>query len=107
MLLRVLVQAREYLPKMEEIEDTVGVYPNRTAYRRRVRPVSDGMDHFPSNRWWGHDVHLLLVLLIIVVHERSLAAFTTDSLSNVDARLGGIAGLARVGGGVDLVEAAL
>ena len=97
-------QARN-LPKMEEVKDSIGVYPNGSSDRRVVGPVaSGGMDDLSDRRRRHGFLSLLLLLRVL---DGDLAAFTTDSLRDVDARLGGVAGLTGVGKVVVHAKAAI
>lgn len=90
---------------MEQIENTVCVDPYGPARRRRVRRVPDGVGQLADRR--GRHPVLLLPLLLAVAVRSGLAAQAAalpvtacrrDAVRNVDARLGGVAGLARVAG---------
>lgn len=83
---------------MEEVKDTVSIHPHGSANRGVIRPVAHGVSELADGRGWhgvlagagGRDALFDGDLLAVV-----LAA---DALGDVDARFGGVAGLAGVKG---------
>lgn len=93
-----------YEPEMEHIEHAVSVHPHRTADGRRVGPVPNRMDQL-AHRRRRHLLHLLVPVLqsssrCSSSSSRSragpLAPLASHARLDVDARLGGVARLARV-----------
>jgi hypothetical protein len=79
---------------MEKIENTISVDANRSTNRRRVGLVATCRVLELANGRRGHSLDPALFFLEL--SQRRLAAFATDSLSNVDTSLGGVAGLAGI-----------
>lgn len=77
---------------MEDIEDTIGVDSHGTASRRAVCSVATSRVCELAN--WGrlHDA----VGLFVGSLDAQGATLASDSLSDVDAGLGGVAGLSRI-----------
>lgn len=76
---------------MEQVKDTVRIHPHRAANWRRVRLVAHGVRELANWRR-GHGG----LLLLLDVLGRALASLAPDPLGDVDAGLGGVAGLAGV-----------
>lgn len=94
-----------YAPKMEQIENAVCVDPDGSACRRWVRRVAHWVGQL-ANRRGRHPVLLFLLLLASAIRSGlapqaaalPVTARGRYAVGNVDARFGGIAGLARVTG---------
>lgn len=83
---------RRNIPKMEQIEDAVGVHPHRSPDGRVVGPEADGVHNARRRR--RHALGLPGGKAILEGRLANLGA--TDALGNVDAGLGGVAGLTRI-----------
>lgn len=97
---RVKLGKSVYEPEMEHIEHAVSVHPHRTADGWRVGPVPNRMDQL-AHRRRRHLLHLLVPVLQSSSRCSSsragpLAPLASHARLDVDARLGGVAGLARV-----------
>lgn len=94
------------VPEVEQIEYTVCVDPYGPPGRRRVRRVSHGVGQLANRR--GRHLVLFVRFFFTAAVGSGLAAQAAaalpvaargrDAVGNVDARLGSVAGLARVAG---------
>lgn len=80
---------------MEEVEDTVGVHSDSPSRGRVVGSEADGVRELAG----GRGRHGLVRLIVTLLYRDLLAAgLATDTLGDVDAGLGRVAGFARVEG---------
>lgn len=75
---------------MEHVKDTISVHPHSTTDGRTIGGVADRMNQLAKRR--GR--HLLL--LVAILQNRVLSALAPNTGLDVDARLGGVAGLTRI-----------
>lgn len=105
------------LPEMEQIKDAIGIDSDGAPLGRVVGPVADrvgeGADRGRRHGVVGLDLGALLITLVLVVivvaaahldvlgrRDGGTLGLAADAVGNVDAGLGGVAGLARVCGRV-------
>jgi hypothetical protein len=95
------------IPEMEQVKHAIGIDSDGPSDRRVVRAVSVRMGEF-ANRGRRHSIFLLLLLgavSTIALGARLPRLLAGHTLSDIDARLGGIARLAGVDTGLGLVRA--
>lgn len=93
------VSSVQHLPKVEQVKDSVCVYPHGAANWRVVCLEAHGMREFAN----GRRTHRLLLLFLDILGY-ALPPFSANPLSNVDAGFSGVTGLTGI---EDIVAAAI